>query len=291
MYRALKSCAFLGIFSLLWIVFLSFVQGEGENSDPKNIAAVVEGYSITKDQVFDLMMERYPAQAQEVITELILYQIVKLEAKEEKIAFSSAFLDKKASEEIQKFKKEVEKNRKQSWQDYLIQMGVQEEKIFTDTVRKLRYKIALQSLIRLAEMRECQIDARHIMVASKEKAQEILNKLKAHADFDALAQKESLSATKNQGGRFPRLFQGDIDPSLEKVLFSLEPMKISDVVMSPWGYHILQVLQVYPPKSNASWTEDRINILASIEKNPVSDRELKRWLEKMEKKYKIIQKF
>lgn len=90
---------------------------------------------------------------------------------------------------------------------------------------------------------------------------------------------------------FPKLFQGDIDPSLEKVLFSLKPMKISDVVQSPWGYHILQVIRVYPSKPDASWTQDRIEILDSLEKNPVSDRSLKRWLEKMGKKYSIMQKF
>ncbi|NUM34474.1 MAG: peptidylprolyl isomerase [Candidatus Brocadiae bacterium] len=291
MYKFFKNY----IFSVIFYLFLIFpdlcIQGEEETSASNNIVAIVAGNPVTKDQVFDLLMERYPAQAQEIITELILYQIVKLEAKQEKISFSSHFLEKKASEEIEKIKKDIEKNRKQSWQDYLIQAGVSEEKFFSDTVRKLRYKIALQSLIRLSEMKEVQIDARHIMLASKEKAQEILTKLRSNADFEALVQKESLSATKNQGGMFPKLFQGDIDPSLEKVLFSLKPMKISDVVQSPWGYHILQVIRVYPSKPDASWTQDRIEILDSLEKNPVSDRSLKRWLEKMGKKYSIMQKF
>ncbi len=275
---------------IVFVLFLTAVYTQTKEEE-QNIAVMVEGFSITKNQIFDLMKDRYPVQTQEIITELILYQIVKLEAKSEKIAFSPAFLENKASEEIQKFKQDIEKKEKQTWQDYLLQRGVKEEKIFSDTVYRLRYKIALQCLIRLSQMREIQIDARHIMVSSQEKAQEILNKLKLHADFEALAQKESLSATKSQGGRFPRLFPGDIDPSLEKALFALQPMQMSEIIISPWGYHILQVLKVYPPKPDASWGQDRMKILDSIERNPVDDRELKRWIDKMKKKYQIKQNF
>jgi len=287
MHRNLQACVLIAILFFSNIFSLLHAKEEQEDFAKKNIAAMVEEYAITKEQVFDLMRERYPVQTQEIITELIIYQIVKLEAKVERIAFPTELLEKKASEEIQKFKLEMERNHKLSWQDYLNQIGVKEEKIYSDAIRNWRYKIALQCLIRLSEMKEVQIDARHIMVNSKEKAQAILEKLRENADFDALVKKESLSDTKSQGGRFPRLFQGDIDSSLEKVLFSLEPMKISGIVTSPWGYHILQVLKVYPPDPNATWSQQRIHILASIEKNPVNDRELKRWLEKMKKKYRI----
>lgn len=269
-----------------------FAQPSGQKDDAsKNIVMRIDEITITKDEVFDLMLDRYPREVQEVISELVIYTIVRKEAKKEKITIPSAWVEQKAKEEIQKTKTEVEKNFQQNWQEYLQKKGLSEQKLLTNALRKWKYNIALQSLIKLSERRAVQVEARHIMVSNRTKAEEILAKLKANASFEALAQQESQSSTKNQAGKLPKVMKGEMDPSLDRVLFSLKPDELSDVVQSPWGYHIIQVLKIYPPDPNASWEKVKSQIMEEIEKNPVKDRELERWLNAMRKKYPIKQMY
>jgi peptidyl-prolyl cis-trans isomerase D len=99
-----------------------------------------------------------------------------------------------------------------------------------------------------------QIRARHILVKvapkaneeakapARKKADDLLAQLKAGGDFEALAKKNSDdpgSASKGGDlGFFPR---GRMTPAFESAAFALEPGSLSEVVETPFGFHIIRL--------------------------------------------------
>jgi hypothetical protein len=89
-----------------------------------------------------------------------------------------------------------------------------------------------------------QVHLRHIQVGDESTARDILAQLQGGANFAALAQTYSLDeSTRANGGDlgwFPRGLQL-ISAEIEQVAFELAPGQISDVIPSPFGYHIIKV--------------------------------------------------
>jgi len=95
-----------------------------------------------------------------------------------------------------------------------------------------------------------QVRASHILLktegkddaAVKKQAEDLLAKLKAGANFEELAKKNSQdegSATK--GGDLDFFGKGQMVPEFDKVAFALKPGQMSDLVKTQFGYHIIKV--------------------------------------------------
>jgi len=92
------------------------------------------------------------------------------------------------------------------------------------------------------------VNARHIQTGTAEKAEEIARKVAAGEDFAKLAAEHSLDArTASAGGDLGTLRHGQIDPLIERVVFSLSPGQVSEPVKSMQGYHIIQLLDRAEP--------------------------------------------
>lgn len=98
-----------------------------------------------------------------------------------------------------------------------------------------------------------QVKAAHILIkldpsadaATKETkrqlAQDILNQVKAGGDFAQLARKHSDdSGSAAQGGSLGYFTRGTMVPSFEKAAFALKPGETSELVESPFGFHIIR---------------------------------------------------
>lgn len=88
--------------------------------------------------------------------------------------------------------------------------------------------------------------ASHILVATEKEAKDILKQLKKGADFAALAKEKSTCPSKEQGGDLGFFTRGKMVKEFEDVAFSLETGKISDVVKTQFGYHIIRVEEKQP---------------------------------------------
>jgi len=89
-----------------------------------------------------------------------------------------------------------------------------------------------------------QVHARHILVATRERAEEVLARLQAGEDFSYLAREysEDISSRETGGdvGFFPR---GIMPPEVEEVAFTAQVGEVSGVIESQFGFHIIQVLE------------------------------------------------
>ena len=97
-------------------------------------------------------------------------------------------------------------------------------------------------------VRQREVRVRQIVVARGSEATEILGRLRKGEDFSRLARERSLSPEAAEGGEMGFLRPGLMPPELEDVVFSLEVGKLSDVIPSAYGFHIVQVLEQVPPR-------------------------------------------
>lgn len=75
-------------------------------------------------------------------------------------------------------------------------------------------------------------------------AQEILDSIRAGADFSTLARKYSEDpGSASQGGDLGFVKKGIFYPEFESAAFALQVNEISDIVESPVGFHIIQLLE------------------------------------------------
>lgn len=91
------------------------------------------------------------------------------------------------------------------------------------------------------------VKASHILVDTEKEAKNILKELKKGTDFAILAKEKSKCPSKEQGGDLGFFNRGRMAKEFEDAAFSLEPGKISDVVKTQFGYHIIKVEEKQPP--------------------------------------------
>jgi peptidyl-prolyl cis-trans isomerase C len=89
---------------------------------------------------------------------------------------------------------------------------------------------------------EDEVKARHILVDSKEKAQEVAQKIKQGTDFAELAKQYSGDpGSKDQGGDLGFFVRGQMVPQFEEAAFNLKPGEVSEPFETQFGWHIVKV--------------------------------------------------
>jgi len=132
----------------------------------------------------------------------------------------------------------------EEFNEYLGAMGASDEEyrqmLLDQLLSNAVYDAVTASISPVAE----QVHARHILLPTRQGAEEVLARLEAGEDFAYLAREytEDISSREMGGdvGFFPR---GVMPPEVEEVAFALDVGQVSEIVESQFGFHIIQVLE------------------------------------------------
>jgi peptidyl-prolyl cis-trans isomerase C len=141
------------------------------------------------------------------------------------------------------------------------------------------------------------VKASHILIKVKPKASEaekaeamkkiqaIQEKLKKGADFAEVAKASSEGPSAAKGGSLGYFGRGQMVGPFEDTAFSLEPGKVSDVVKSPFGYHLIKVMDK-KPESTIPFETVKPRIEQYL-KQEVVQKEIKKYIDNQRKEAKI----
>lgn len=126
------------------------------------------------------------------------------------------------------------------------------QEIDQDTVRQYyqehlaNYQVPEQRRARHILLRVDENSTAEIKTAKKAEAEKILGQIRQGADFASLAKKVSEDGTKEKGGDVGFFGRGQMVAPFEESAFSLQRGEVSDVVESPFGFHIIKVEEIRP---------------------------------------------
>ncbi len=305
-----------------WLIFilLAFVvtiyYGYGSykrNQAKRAYAAIVNGKAITYDawnDAFRNALSRYDSKVINslddktiaIIKKNILDQLIEnellYEYAKKKVKVSSAEINA----EYQKIKKSFPSE--DAFKNFLYRQRL----TITDIKNYIRRELVIQKFIASLEEKEKvdpkevkefydkakdllftqpeRVHVMHILVKTKEEADEIEKELKNGADFAKLAEEKSIdpSAKKNKGD-LGFIYRGQTVPEFEKQAFSMEPGDISPPIKTQYGYHIIKVLEK-SPKTVKSFDEVKDQIELELKREKAL-KELDKIKAELKKKAKI----
>lgn len=200
------------------------------------VLATVNGKEITEWDL-EQMIFRFPQDRQaflrseqgkqQLLEQVISFELIYDYARDEKMDDEEAFLP-----QLEQMKKEV-----------LTQYAV--SKIFSDVKvsdkEAEEYYNASKDRFKVKES----VSAKHILVDSKEKAEEVAKKIENGLSFEDAAKEYSSCPSKEQGGDLGTFTKGQMVPEFEQAAFTLPVGKISEPVKTQFGYHLIKVENKY----------------------------------------------
>jgi len=121
-----------------------------------------------------------------------------------------------------------------------------------------------------------------ILLPDREKADAAMERLNNGEDFARVAKDVSTGPEAEKGGDMGFFSRGVLPEALDRVVFSLSPGKISRVVETPYGYHIIKVLEKEKGGEIRS-VKAREKVRAKLKREKL-ERAYREWLEQLRSK-------
>ena len=83
--------------------------------------------------------------------------------------------------------------------------------------------------------------ARHILVPSNERCEELMARIEAGSDFAEVAREHSQCPSGKRGGELGEFGPGQMVKEFDEVVFSAEVGKVHGPVKTQFGYHIIEI--------------------------------------------------
>lgn len=135
-----------------------------------------------------------------------------------------------------------------------------------------------------------QTRVRHILLRTNEvisendaktKLAQLRERVVNGVDFGQLARQHSDDASSGRGGELGWLYPGDTVPDFERAMTGLAPMEVSQPVKSPFGWHLIQVLE--RRTSDAGTERKRLEARKTL-RDRKSDEAYQEWLRQLRDK-------
>ncbi|HYA90145.1 MAG TPA: peptidyl-prolyl cis-trans isomerase [Thermodesulfobacteriota bacterium] len=149
-----------------------------------------------------------------------------------------------------------------------------------DEKEALRYYEGHRSLFQIGQ----KVKVRQIVVADGEEAIQILKRLKRGENFEKVASEKSIGPEKVQGGDLGYFGRGE-KPNEFDYVFSMEVGAISEVIKSPYGYHIFKLEEKTEPRQ-ISFEEAKSGILQDLEEKK-GEENYQKWFKSLKVKARV----
>jgi parvulin-like peptidyl-prolyl isomerase len=128
------------------------------------------------------------------------------------------------------------------------------------------------------------VRVRQIVVADGEEAIQIMKRLKKGERFEKVAMGKSLGPEKVQGGDLGYFSQGE-KPTEFDCVFNMEVGAISEVIKSPYGYHIFKLEEKTEPRQ-IPFEEAKLGILQELGQKR-GEEKYEKWMKDLKGKAKV----
>jgi len=149
-----------------------------------------------------------------------------------------------------------------------------------DEKEALRYYEDHRSSFQIGE----KVRVRQIVVADGEEAIQILKRLKKGESFEKVAAEKSIGPEKVQGGDLGYFGRGE-KPSEFDTVFGMEVGAISEVIKSPYGYHIFKLEEKIEPRQ-ISFEEAKSGIVQDLEQKK-GEENYQKWFKSLKGKARV----
>ncbi|MGD8364717.1 MAG: peptidylprolyl isomerase [Desulfobacterales bacterium] len=250
-----------------------------------------------------------PVLRNEILDSLIDQELLYQDSQKQHMQVDKKAVDEKYDEIKKRFKTE------QEFKDAIAKMDVTEAEIRS----QLKKGLAIDELLKTKVVKDIQVTdeeakkyydehtdqfkqaeqvkASHILIqvapdASDEKKTEakkkitvVQEKLKKGEDFAVVAKESSEGPSKSRGGDLGFFQRGQMDKSFEEAAFALEPGKVSEVVETRFGYHIIKVDEK-KPEATLAFSDEKDKIEQFLKQQKTREK-IENYLEGLRKNAKI----
>ena len=282
MFTTMKIHVTVSLFSLALSVSMFFTQtmfGEVANtakstkSEPqiitdKNIVAIVNGQKITRQELYNLLVDTYGEDALDVlIRRTLIYQMAEKEGISVTSTEAGLKLKTIINGEIDGLMRTYRIKDKADLEKELTKIGSSlaqfEEKLSKKMRKQAEIELLAEKLMTKTititdeELQKAydqeygeKIEASQIVFRTRREAEDTLKKLQSGADFATLAKNESVDrASAARGGRMQSFSPKD---SFGAEVAHLKVGELSDIIKTDYGYHIIKIID-RKPASNKSF--------------------------------------
>ena len=270
-YNSLVMNIMFPIFIFSIIINCLVLGPEAQAED--NIVAVVNGQKLSRNDLANLLIETFGKEGLDI---LIRRTLVRQEAKKQNVKVTKKDVnerinnivegeirkqmrkgklkDKEAlKSELEKAGTTIEQYKKNIIKSFKLTKNQVEAELLAERIIKKTLKITDEDLHEEYELQFGEkILARQIVLRANREANKILEKIKAGADFGALAKK--VSVDRNSAARGGKMRPFGPNGILGKNVANLKEGEISEVIKTDSGYHILKI-QKRIPKSDKKFSK------------------------------------
>ncbi|MBU9674141.1 peptidylprolyl isomerase [Planococcus sp. CP5-4] len=207
-----------------------------DNGSDSEVLVTSDAGDVTKEELYEEMKTSVGDQAIQI---LMIEKVLgaNYEVSDEEVEAELESNKEEMGENFEQFL--AQNNHTEESYKKVIRLNLLQEKALTEDV-----EVTDEEIEQRYERQGTELNARHILVADEETANEVKTKLYDGGDFAELAEEYSTDpGSAANGGSLDWFGTGAMVPEFEDAAYSLEVDEISEPVQSQHGFHIIQVTE------------------------------------------------